>query len=206
MGRQVSMTRLDRPWHRPGAVRYAVGRLPGLLRPPVSVDEHAADSLSVLRDLPVLVQDGPTLRVNVVPAGPGPYPVLMSAHPYGKDNLPKRHGRSWRVSFQYRILRQPALVHFSSLTGWEAPDPAWWAAQGYSVVSCDLRGAGTSEDEAIRSGRRGCLRPDRVGGSPAMEHRRRRPAGRVLPGHVPLEGSGAAPERAAGDLPLARIH
>jgi hypothetical protein len=25
-------TRLDRPWHRPGAVRYALHRLPGLLR------------------------------------------------------------------------------------------------------------------------------------------------------------------------------
>jgi uncharacterized protein len=146
---QVSMTRLDRPWHRPGAARYAVRRLPGLLRPPVCVDEPAAGSLSVLRDLPVLVRDGTTLRVNVVlPAGPGRFPVLMSAQPYGKDNLPKRRGRGWRVSFQYRILRQAAPVRFSSLTGWEAPDPAWWAAQGYAVVTCDLRGAGTSEGKA----------------------------------------------------------
>ena len=30
----------------------------------------------------------------------------------------------------------------------EAPDPAWWAAQGYAVVNCDLRGAGTSEGSA----------------------------------------------------------
>jgi uncharacterized protein len=49
------------------------------------------------------------------------------------------------VSVQYRMLRQPARVRFSSLTGWEAPDPAWWAGQGYAVVNCDLRGAGTSE-------------------------------------------------------------
>ncbi len=68
----------------------------------------------------------------------------MSAHPYGKDNLPARRGRRWRVSVQYRILRQTSRVRFSSLTGWEAPDPAWWAAQGYAVVNCDLRGAGTS--------------------------------------------------------------
>jgi len=149
MRRQASMTRLDRPWHRPGAVWYALRRLPGLLRPPVSVYEPPAGSLSVLRDLPVLVRDGTTLRVNVVlPAGGRRFPVLMSAHPYGKDNLPQRRGRGWRVSVQYRILRQTGPVRFSSLTGWEAPDPAWWAAQGYAVVSCDLRGAGTSQGEA----------------------------------------------------------
>ncbi len=139
----------DRPWHRPGAARYARRRLSGLLRPPVSVYEPAAGSLSVLRDLPVVVRDGATLRVNVVlPAGPGRFPVLMSAHPYGKDNLPKRRGRGYRVSFLYRVLRQSDPVRFSALTGWEAPDPAWWAAQGYAVVNCDLRGAGTSEGSA----------------------------------------------------------
>ena len=149
MRTQVSTTRLDRPWHRPGAVRYALARLPGLLRPPVAVYEPAAGSLSMLRDLPAVVRDGTTLRVNVVlPADSGRFPVLMSAHPYGKDNLPRRRGRGWRVSFLYRILRQTATVQFSSLTGWEAPDPAWWAAQGYAVVSCDLRGAGTSEGSA----------------------------------------------------------
>ena len=149
MPTQVSTTRLDRPWHRPGAVRYALRRLPGLLRPSVGVYEPPAGSLSVLRDLPVAVRDGTTLRVNVVlPAGGGRFPVLMSAHPYGKDNLPRRRGRGWRVSFLYRILRQTATVQFSSLTGWEAPDPAWWAARGYAVASCDLRGAGTSEGSA----------------------------------------------------------
>jgi uncharacterized protein len=128
---------------------YALRRLPGLLRPPVSVYEPAPDSLSVLRDLPVVVRDGTTLRVNVVlPAGGGRFPVLMSAHPYGKDDLPRRRGRGYRVSIQYRMLRQTSVVPFSSLTGWEAPDPAWWTAQGYAVVSCDLRGAGTSEGSA----------------------------------------------------------
>ncbi len=149
MHRQAGMARLDRPWHRPGAARYALRRLPGLLRPPVSVDEPAAGSLSVLRDLPVVVRDGTTLRVNVIlPAGGGRLPVLMSAHPYGKDNLPRRRRRGWRVSVQYRALRQTGPVRFSSLTGWEAPDPAWWVAQGYAVVNCDLRGAGTSEGSA----------------------------------------------------------
>jgi hypothetical protein len=124
-------------------------RLAALLRPPVRIDEPPAGSLTVLRDLPVVVRDGTTLRVNVVlPAGGGRFPVLLSAHPYGKDNLPKRRGRGYRVSVQYRVLRQTGPVRFSSLTGWEAPDPAWWAAQGYAVVNCDLRGAGTSEGSA----------------------------------------------------------
>ncbi len=149
MRRQMGLTRLDRPWRRPGAAWYALCRLRGLLRLPVDVYEPVAGSLPVLRDLPVVVRDGTTLRVNVVvPAGAGRFPVLMSAHPYGKDNLPARRGRGWRVSVQYRLLRQPERVRFSSLTGWEAPDPAWWAAQGYAVVICDLRGAGTSDGEA----------------------------------------------------------
>ena len=143
---RAGKTRPDKPWRRPGAVRYALRRATGLLRPPVDVYEPEPGSLTMPRDLPVTVRDGTTLRVNVVlPAGQGPFPVLLSAHPYGKDNLPRRGRTGYRVSVQYRMLRQPARVRFSSLTGWEAPDPAWWAAQGYAVVNCDLRGAGTSE-------------------------------------------------------------
>lgn len=36
---------LDRPWHRPGAVRYALARLRGMVRPPVEVHEPDPDSL-----------------------------------------------------------------------------------------------------------------------------------------------------------------
>ena len=143
---RVGKTRPDKPWRRPGAARYALGRVPGLLRPPVDVYEPESGLLTILKDLPVTVRDGTTLRVNVaLPAGQGPFPALLSAHPYGKDNLPRRGRTGYRVSVQYRMLRQPARVRFSSLTGWEAPDPAWWAGQGYAVVNCDLRGAGTSE-------------------------------------------------------------
>ena len=105
------------------------------------VDDSPA-GIAVDWDVPVRVRDGTVLRVNVFrPAGGAPSPVIMSAHPYGKDRLPARG----RLPAQYRMLRQPAPVAFSRWTTWEAPDPAFWTARGYAVVNCDLRGCGTSE-------------------------------------------------------------
>jgi uncharacterized protein len=136
---------LDRPWRRPGAARYARARLGTILRPPVAVSAASSDLLED-PNVGVPVRDGTVLRVNVYrPQGHGPFPVLLSAHPYGKDNLPKRRKKGWSFSPQYRIMRQPGPVVFSSQTGWEAPDPAWWVRRGYVVVNADLRGAGTSE-------------------------------------------------------------
>src|SRR5260221_11932278 len=107
MGRQASLPGLAQPWHRRGALRYALRRLPGLLRPAVEVYEPATGSLEMLRDLPVAVRDGTILRVNVVlPAGRSRFPVLISAHPYGKDNLPTRRGRPWRASGRYPVPPQ----------------------------------------------------------------------------------------------------
>ncbi len=146
MTRTPSAPGLDRPWHRPGAVRYALARLRGIARPPVTVYEPAAGTVVSELDVPVRTRDDTVLRVNVYrPPGDGPFPVLLSAHPYGKDNLPARRGRRSRFSVQYRIMRQPAPVSFSSLTSWEAPDPAWWTGHGYAVVNADLRGCGTSD-------------------------------------------------------------
>jgi predicted acyl esterase len=147
----VSLTddraRRDKPWHRPGRARYARLRIRGMLRPMVEVHEPPAGSVVVENDRPVVTRDGTTLRVNVYrPTTAEPVPVIMCTHPYGKDRLPKltRGGRA-KASFQYRVLRQTETVRFSSLTTWEAPDPAWWVGHGYAVVNCDLRGAGTSE-------------------------------------------------------------
>ncbi|MEO6885732.1 MAG: CocE/NonD family hydrolase, partial [Jatrophihabitantaceae bacterium] len=137
---------LDRPWRRTGGGRYAWARMRGILRPPVTVFDPVSGSLIVEHDVAVQVRDGTTLRVNVYrPTGDGPAPVLMSAHPYHKDNLPRR-GR-WRshLPFQYRLMRSTSPICHSTLTSWEAPDPAWWVAHGYVVINCDLRGAGTSD-------------------------------------------------------------
>ena len=137
---------LDRPWHRPGAARYSVTRIRCAARPPVTVYAPPAASVIADRDVAVSMRDGTALRVNVYrPSSTGPFPVIVSAHPYGKDNLPTRRGRRSKFSAQYRMMRQPAPVALSTLTSWEAPDPAWWTAQGYALVNADLRGAGTSD-------------------------------------------------------------
>lgn len=121
---------LDRPWRRPGAARYALSRLRNVVRPPVTVFEPEPGTVVADRDVGVATRDGTVLRVNVYrPPGDGQFPVLMSAHPYGKDKLPRR-----RLPLQYRLMNQPAPITHSTLTSWEAPDPAWWVSQGYVVV------------------------------------------------------------------------
>jgi putative CocE/NonD family hydrolase len=94
----------------------------------------------------VTVRDGTVLRFNVFrPEGPGSFPVLMSAHPYGKDKIPAKTRSERGAPLQSRLLPQPHSVNISAYTSWEAPDPAIWVREGYAVVSAGLRGRGTSE-------------------------------------------------------------
>ncbi|HKP05717.1 MAG TPA: CocE/NonD family hydrolase [Microbacterium sp.] len=135
----------DRPWRRPGAFAYARHRLARAVRPPVVVAPIGTD-VRIQRDVEVPMRDGTLLRANVyLPTTGGPVPAILCAHPYGKDALPRRRGRSYRINPQFRILRQTAPVHISDETSWEAPDPAWWVPQGYAVVNLDVRGAGRSD-------------------------------------------------------------
>jgi uncharacterized protein len=138
----------DRPWKRPGSVRYAIERLRGFVRSPVGVYAAKPTALVIDNNVAIPTRDGTVLRANVYrPPDAGPFAVLLCAHPYGKDNLPtkKKRGRGYSVSIQYRMLRQPTRLRFSDLTGWEAPDPVWWTERGFAVVNCDLRGAGRSD-------------------------------------------------------------
>jgi uncharacterized protein len=136
---------LDRPWRRPGALRYAMDRIRGIAKPPVTVTDPPPDIL-IEGDIDVATRDGTVLRINVLgKTDDARRPVILSIHPYGKDNLPKRRGKKWTFSVQYRMLRQPKPVSFSALTGWEAPDPAWWIGHGFTVVNADARGCGHSD-------------------------------------------------------------
>src|SRR5579862_8180823 len=96
-------------------------------------------------DVAIPVRDRIVLRANVFrPESSGRHPVIVSAHPYGKDVLPRRTPFGYLPLAQYRFLRQPRPIRFSAYTSWEAPDPSHWVPRGYAVVNLDLRGFGTS--------------------------------------------------------------
>ena len=121
-------------------LRYALRRLLGIARPPVTITPPPR-GVVFERDVSVRMRDGTVLRVNVFrPEGTKRCPVIMSAHPYGKDGFPKPVFGGYRPSIQYRVMRQPRPVQFSAWTTWEAPDPAFWVPRGYAVVNADLRG------------------------------------------------------------------
>jgi predicted acyl esterase len=132
------------PGERPD-LRYAIGRLRGFVSPPVEITPPPPGA-RFDHDVEVAVRDGTILRVNVFrPERDGSYPVILCAHPYGKDRLPERGPFGYRPPPQYRWIRQPKPLTFSAWTTWESPDPAYWVPRGYAVVNCDLRGFGTSD-------------------------------------------------------------
>ena len=141
------MTRipLDRPWHRAGAVGYARARCRAALHPPVIVYPMPGGVIKD-EDVAVSMRDGVTLRLNLFrPAGDGPFPVILSAHPYGKDAVPTNKRGEWKLNKQFRIMNQPEPLTISDQTSWEAPDPVWWVQQGYAVINLDTRGGGRSD-------------------------------------------------------------
>jgi predicted acyl esterase len=117
----------------------------GTLRPSTMITPAPAD-IDIQWDVPVRVRDGTVLRVNVFrPNTPGPFPVIMSAHPYGKDKTPAKTWSGRSPNLQARLVPQPRRMTISALTSWEAPDPVFWTRHGYAVVNADLRGGGTSD-------------------------------------------------------------
>lgn len=124
-----------------------LGRISGILRPPIRLTEPKAGTIRIERNLEVPMRDGIRFRVNVFrPPIEGRFPVILSAHPYGKDNFPRRRLLGFnKLPIQYRFLRQTGPIVFSTLTTWEAPDPLRWVEHGYVVVNADLRGCGNSE-------------------------------------------------------------
>jgi predicted acyl esterase len=127
---------------------YAAERLFRAASPKLTITAPA-QGIRVERDVPVPIGDGTKLRVNVFrPAREGRFPVIMCAHPYGKDQLPRRWPFGYLPSTAYRFMRLADPFTFSAYTSWEAPDPSYWVPRGYAVVNVDLRGFGTSEGVA----------------------------------------------------------
>lgn len=116
-------------------------RIKELVFPPIAV-EPIGDRVEIFRNVRVPMRDGVTLSVNIYrPKGVERVPALVNLHPYNKDNLPRRG----HLPFQYRVIRQTGKIKFSEETSWEAPDPKFWAENGYAVVSADKRGFGKSD-------------------------------------------------------------
>jgi predicted acyl esterase len=96
------------------------------------------------KNVPVMMSDGVTLRLNVFRPHDVVAPVVMSVTPYGKDNTPDRIGmlamRLSGVRFGY--------LNCSPMTGFESPDPLFWVGHGYAVVQADARGMHASEGTA----------------------------------------------------------
>ena len=129
------------------AITRIANRVRTAVRPLVTVTPPP-QHVRMDRDVEVPMRDGAILRVNVFqPESAGQYPVLMSAHPYGKDNLPKPRGRGrgFRPPFQARLIPQSEPYTISAWTSWEAPDPGFWVPRGYVLVNADLRGWGRSD-------------------------------------------------------------
>ena len=100
------------------------------------------ESLVFEKDTAVTLRDGVTIYTDIFrPVGDGPFPVIISWSPYGKNSGPSRF---------YTILRTFAAVDQRKLSGlmkWEAVDPARWCPQGYAVCHPDARGAKNSEGD-----------------------------------------------------------
>lgn len=138
----------------PGRFRRATARIRNAVRPAVEI-RPVPDGVLLDRDVEVVVRDGTVLRVNVFrPPEAGRYPVLMSAHPYGKDYLPRPTRRGHRPFPNLRVLPQSQRYSISAWTGWEAPDPGYWVPRGYVVVNADLRGWGRSDGVGVLFGPR----------------------------------------------------
>lgn len=125
----------------------APGPLRRRLRPLVTITDPPSGAVFE-RDVEAPMRDGIVLRVNVFgPDDDAQHPVLVCAHPYGKDRLPvrKRFSRGYRMVRQYRLMAQTEPLTHSAWTSWEGPDPAHWVARGYVVVNADQRGWGRSD-------------------------------------------------------------
>lgn len=121
--------------------KQILGKLRGLINPPnVQVQETSA-SIKILRDVHIPTRDGSYLSANIyMPSQAGTFPVIISLHPGRKDVL----CRDGYMHIQLRFARQPGHITFSNETSFEAPDPNFWASNGYVVINIDKKGFGIS--------------------------------------------------------------
>ncbi len=96
------------------------------------------------RDLPVEMDDGVVLRVDVFrPDTKAKVPVVLAGGPYGKGVKYQEH---YKPLWDSLVKMHPDILEGSQhrwLT-WETVDPEIWVPWGYACVRLDSRGAGRS--------------------------------------------------------------
>ena len=90
-------------------------------------------TVKIQRDIAVPTRSGSFVSVNVfTPEVDGPWPVIATMSPYGKDvHWPDRY------PLYEQADQEPHAV-------WETPSPEWWTARGYALVRADSPGTGKS--------------------------------------------------------------
>jgi hypothetical protein len=96
------------------------------------------------KDVAVQLRDGVTIYVDLFrPAGTEPVPVIVAWSPYGKGQ-----GTSPSVMGIFGLVGLDNGT-VSGLEKFEAPDPAYWCAQGYAICNPDIRGVVDSEGDSV---------------------------------------------------------
>ncbi|MFL1428682.1 MULTISPECIES: CocE/NonD family hydrolase [unclassified Nocardiopsis] len=96
------------------------------------------------KDVAVTLRDGVTIYVDVLrPAGTERVPVIVAWSPYGKGQ-----GTSASVMGVFGLVGLDNGI-VSGLEKFEAPDPAYWCAQGYAICNPDIRGVAESEGDSV---------------------------------------------------------
>ncbi|MHA6195321.1 CocE/NonD family hydrolase [Pseudomonas wadenswilerensis] len=96
------------------------------------------------KDVAVTLRDGVTIYVDVFrPVGTEKVPVIVAWSPYGKGQ-----GTSASVMGVFGLVGLSNSV-VSGLAKFEAPDPAYWCAQGYAICNPDVRGGVDSEGDSV---------------------------------------------------------
>ena len=123
------------------SAKQILGKLRGLINLPNVQVKEISPSIKILRDVHIPTCDGSYLSANIyMPSIAGNFPVIISLHPGRKDVVCK----DGYMHIQLRFARQPGMITFSDETSFEAPDPNFWASNGYVVINIDKQGFGIS--------------------------------------------------------------
>lgn len=121
--------------------KQVIEKIKNLIKPKNYTVIEASPAISILRDVHIPLRDGSYVSANIyMPSTKGRFPVLLSLYSGRKDVLCK----DGYMHIQYRFARQPGKLVFSNETSFEAPDPNFWALNGYAILNIDKRGFGKS--------------------------------------------------------------